>query len=349
MLLTITVETGGADRGLLILMRDDEPHIVAEATTADREIAITLRTRVASASELPESLLHYVMRTRQALIVEDATSSPLFSGDVYVRVNQSKSLLCVPIVKQGAVGGVLYLENRLTAHAFTPQSLSLLEMLAAQAAISLENTRLYSDLQEREAKVRRLVDSNIIGIFIWDLSGQIIEANDAFLHMVGFDRADLASGALRWTDLTPPEWLDREEREVVPELKIAGSLRPYEKEYFRKDGTRVPVLIGLARFEEGGSQGVAFVLDLRERREAEVKARESERRYREVQMEMAHANRVATIGQLSSSIAHEINQPLSGVITNAQTASLWLQAEIAKHSASSSGARSYRERWKTDQ
>ena len=83
---------------------------------------------------------------------------------------------------------------------------------------------------------------------------------------------------MRWTDLTPPEWLDREEREVVPELKIAGSLRPYEKEYFRKDGTRVPVLIGLARFEEGGEpEGVAFVLDLREQREAGVRSKARER------------------------------------------------------------------------
>ena len=76
---------------------------------------------------------------------------------------------------------MLYPENRLTSHVFTPDRIAVLELLAAQAAISLENTRLYSDLQEREAKVRRLVDSNIIGIFILDLEGRIVEANDAFL------------------------------------------------------------------------------------------------------------------------------------------------------------------------
>ena len=326
-LLTITVETGGADRGLLILVRDDEPHIVAEATTADREIAITLRTRVASASELPESLLHYVMRTREALIVEDATLSPLFSSDVYVRVNQSKSLLCVPIVKQGAVSGVLYLENGLTAHAFTSQSLSLLEVLAAQAAISLENTRLYSDLQERESKVRRLVDSNIIGIFIWENDGQIIDANDAFLSIVEYSRDDLASRRLSLKDLTPEEWSHISDRRMA-DLKATGTAQPYEKEYMRKDGSRVPVLVGAARFEEGRDEGVGFVLDLTSSKRAEEAARESEQRYLEIQMQLAHANRVATIGELPSSIAHEINQPLSGVITNAETALLWLQAEM---------------------
>jgi PAS domain S-box-containing protein len=90
--------------------------------------------------------------------------------------------------------------------------------------------------------------------------------------MVGYDREDLASGRLRWTELTPPEWRDRDERRHLPELKMTGSLQPFEKEYFRKDGSRVPVLIGAATFEEGGNQGVAFVLDLTERKCAEQAA-----------------------------------------------------------------------------
>ena len=90
----------------------------------------------------------------------------------------------------------------------------MLKLLASQAAISLENTRLYRDLAEREAKIRRLVDANIIGIFIWDLEGQILEANDAFLHMVGYDREDLVRGRLRWTELTPPEWRERDIRDL---------------------------------------------------------------------------------------------------------------------------------------
>ena len=139
-----------------------------------------------------------------------------------------------------------------------------------------ENVRLHSDLERREKKIRRLVDANIIGIFIWDLEGRIVEANDAFLRIVGYDREDLVSGRVRWTDLTPPEWLERDARQWVPELKKTGILPPFEKEYVRKDGSRVPVLIGAASFEEGGNHGVAFVLDLTERKRAEEELRRSE-------------------------------------------------------------------------
>jgi PAS domain S-box-containing protein len=139
---------------------------------------------------------------------------------------------------------------------------------------------LYRDLGEREAKIRRLVDANIIGIIIWELEGSILEANDAFLSIVGYDREDLVSGRLRWTDLTPPEWLDRHERWWIPELKKMGSVQPFEKEYFRKDGSRVSVLIGMAAFDEQRDQGVSFVVDLTERKRSEVALQESEERFR---------------------------------------------------------------------
>jgi PAS domain S-box-containing protein len=86
--------------------------------------------------------------------------------------------------------------------------------------------------------------------------------------MVGYDRKDLVSGQVRWTDLTPAEWRERDER-ALAERKSTGNVQPYEKEYFQKDGSRVPVLIGAANFDESGSQGVAFVLDLTERKRAE--------------------------------------------------------------------------------
>ena len=108
---------------------------------------------------------------------------------------------------------------------------------------------------------------------------------------------------------------------------MTGSLQPYEKEYFRKDGSRVPVLIGAANLDEGANRGVAFVLDLTERKRAEADAHESERRYRETQTQLAHANRVATMGQLTASIAHEVNQPIAATVANARAALRWLGAE----------------------
>jgi C4-dicarboxylate-specific signal transduction histidine kinase len=107
---------------------------------------------------------------------------------------------------------------------------------------------------------------------------------------------------------------------------MTGTIQPFEKQYFRKDGSRVPVLLGATSFDETANQGVTFVLDLTERKRAETEVRESERRYRELQMELAHANRVATMGQLSASIAHEINQPITAVIANANAGLRWLGA-----------------------
>jgi len=134
-----------------------------------------------------------------------------------------------------------------------------------------------TDITERkttEGKFRRLVDANILGIFIWNLEGSIIEANEAFLRMVQYSREDLLSGRLRWTDLRPQEWRERGER-ALAELKATGATQPFEREFFRKDGSRVPVLMGGALFQ-GWNEGIAFVLDLSEQKRAEEALRRSE-------------------------------------------------------------------------
>jgi PAS domain S-box-containing protein len=324
-LMRTAIEQAGAERGLLILQRGAEPRIEAEATTGGDTVVVQLRDQPVSAAALPESVLHYVLRTRESVILDDAGAQPAFAADPYLRERQARSILCLPLITQAKLTGVLYLENTLTSRVFAPAGSAVLKLLASQAAIALENARLYRDLEQREAKIRRLVDANIIGIYLWELEGRIIEANDTFLRIVGYEREDLLSGRVSWVDLTPPEWRDLDAR-AIEGLKIAGRLPPVEKEYFRKDGSRVPVLIGSAAFDEQRDQGVAFVLDLTERKRAEAEARESERRYREMQMEVAHANRVATMGQLTASIAHEVNQPIAAAVTNAQAALRWLAA-----------------------
>jgi PAS domain S-box-containing protein len=319
-LMRTAIEQAGAERGLLILARGTEPRIAAEATTGGDAIAVRLCDEPVTASKLPEAILNYVLHTQETVILDDAAARNPFSTDPYVRQRQPRSILCLPLLNQAKLIGLLYLENNLAHGVFTPARIPVLKLLASQAAISLENTRLYRDLAEREAKIRRLVDANIIGVFIWDLDGRILEANDEFLRIVEYERDDLVSGRLRWTDLTPSEWLDRDERLWMPKLKTAGSVQPYEKEYFRKDGGRVPVLIGVAMLEESGSEGVAFVLDLTERQRAAEALRE-------VQAELAHVNRVTTMGQLTASIAHEVNQPIAATVTNANAALRWLGIE----------------------
>jgi PAS domain S-box-containing protein len=437
-LMRITVEHAGAERGLLILFLGDEPRIAAEATTGRGQVEVTLRQAAVSPVEIPESVLHYVIRTRESVIFDDALAQNSFSADEYICQKRARSVLCLPLVKQAKLIGVLYVENNLASHVFTPARISVLELLASQAAISLENARLYNDLQEREARIRRLVDSNIIGIVIWDVRGRIIDANQAFLDIVGYAREDLVSGRLRWTELTPAEWHDADDQ-ALAELKVVGTLQPREKEYFRKDGSRVPVLLGATTFGDRQEQGVSFVLDLTERKRAEYLTRqvferspdrisivgrdyryqwvnpafertwgmpaetivgmhaadllgmeifeqlakayldrcfageevsyaewfttplgrrysavtysplrpESERveaalaiirdltehvlaseALREAQAELAHVNRVTTMGQLTASIAHEVKQPIGAAVTNAQAALRFLGTEV---------------------
>jgi PAS domain S-box-containing protein len=139
-----------------------------------------------------------------------------------------------------------------------------------------ERTR---EVVEREARIRRLVDANIIGVLIADLEGQVLESNDAFLEMVGYSREDLVSGQIRWTDLTPTEWQAVTEK-AVAQIKATGTCEVFEKEYSRKDGSRVPVLVGAAGF--GGNSSVAFVVDLTERKRAEEAVRQSEKQLRDV-------------------------------------------------------------------
>jgi PAS domain S-box-containing protein len=196
----------------------------------------------------------------------------------------------------------------------------------------------YGDLEEREAKIRRLVDANIIGILTIDLGGQIIEANDAFLRMVGCEREDLVSGRMRWTDLTPAEWHEADER-YDAEIRATGISSPHQKELFKKDGSRVPVLAGAATFDDARGEAVAFVLDLTDLKRAEEVVRESAQRYHDVQMQLAHVNRMTTVGQLSASIAHEINQPLSGILTNASTCLRMLTADPPNVSGAQETAR----------
>jgi len=324
-LMRTAMAQAGAERSLLILSRGTERLIAAEATTSGDAVTVQLREETATADALPESVLHYVMRTQESVILDDAAAEPSFAADPYISRHRAHSILCLPLLNQAKLIGALYLENNLAPRVFAPARIAVLKLLASQAAISLENTRLYRDLAEREAKIRQLVDSNIIGIFIWDFDGRVLDANDAFLRMVNYDREDLVAGRIRWTELTPPDWRDRNNARIATH-RITGHFPPYEKEYTRKDGTRVPVLMGGATFEQSGNQGMAYVLDLTERKRAEEALREGERRYREAQMELAHAHRLATMGQLTASIAHEVNQPITGVVTNAHAGLRFLDA-----------------------
>jgi PAS domain S-box-containing protein len=200
------------------------------------------------------------------------------------------------------------------------QALESIEDLTFQVA---EREKAEAEVRELarglEAKIRRLVEANVVGIVMWNLEGAITGANDAFLSMVQYDREDLASGRVRWSDLTPPEWRSQDERAIAG-LKTTGVFQPFEKEYFRKDGSRMPILLGGALYEGSGNEGVAFVLDL-------SKQKRTEEALRSVEADLAHATRVMTMGEMLSSISHEINQPLGSISNYGNAARRLLAAQ----------------------
>jgi PAS domain S-box-containing protein len=308
MLLRTAIEHAGAERGLLVLPRGGGLSIHAEAKTSGDSVMVHLREAPISAAELPESIIRYAARTQESVILNDASAGDPFSSDEYIRHRRGRSVLCLPLVKQGGLVALLYLENNLAPNVFTPGRIAVLKLLASEAAMSLDNSRLYRELEEGEAKIRRLVDANIIGVIIDDVDGTIIEANDAFLEMVGYSRDDLVAGRLRWTALTPAEWHAATHR-AIAQIRATGRCDTFEKEYIRKDGQRVPALVGGAAFEETRSQSVRFVLDVSERKR-------SEEGLLRAHAELAHVSRVMTVGELTASIAHEVTQPLAAIVTN---------------------------------
>jgi PAS domain S-box-containing protein len=319
-LMRTALEQAGAERGLLVLPYGTGQRIAAEATTSGDTIVVQLCDQPVTSAMLPETIVQTVLRTQETTILDDATADPAVPADSYVRRRKARSILCLPLIKQSKLIGVLYLENNLAPRVFTPARISVLRLVASQAAIALENAGLYHDLAEREAKIRRLVEANIIGIFMWDHEGRILEANDAFLRIVGYNRADLLDGQLRWNNLAPVEWLEHHEQRSSPAISLTGTLQPHETEYLRKDSSRVPVLVGATSFNETGSEGVSFVLDLTERKQAEQALRQAH-------AELSHLTRVMTMGELTASIAHEVNQPIAALAISASACLRWLARE----------------------
>src|SRR5262245_6663435 len=190
-----------------------------------------------------------VMRTRQPLLVADALENDAWKTNPHVRLGMI-SYLGVPISwPDGRIFGTICVRDNKRNDCSEAYLKLLLHFRDVLQADLKSLARLQGEIEQREAKIRRLVDANIIGIFVWDVEGRILEANDAFLRIVQYDREDVVAGRLRWTDLTPPEWRDDTARRVA-EVRATGTVQPREKEYFRKDGSRVPVLIGGAAVGE---------------------------------------------------------------------------------------------------
>src|ERR1700730_12359332 len=186
-LMRIVVEHAGAERGLLILLREDELRIEAEAITGEGGAQVHVRQKGITPSDLPQSALHYVIRTRDRVLLDDAWGGSLYSEDEYVRQRRPRSVLCLPILKQTKLVGAFYLENNWPPAAFAAARMGVLELLASKAAISLENASLYSDLQRSEAFLAQGQTLSHTGSFGWSVSSGEIYWSEETYTIFGYD------------------------------------------------------------------------------------------------------------------------------------------------------------------
>jgi PAS domain S-box-containing protein len=318
-LLRLAIEHAGAERGVLLMSEPDGLVMRAEATVSDETIGIRLCETPVGADDVPESVIQHVARSQQPIILDDASTADPFSTDAYIRRTRSRSILCLPLVKRGRLVAVLYLENRLATAVFTAARIAVLQVLAPQAALALQNSRLYQELEIRDARLRRLVDANIVGVAITRMDGTIKDANDAALDIVGYSADDIRSGRVRWPDLTPPQWEEATGR-ALTQLQATGRFDVFEKELLRSDGSRVPVLLAGAAVDDARQEMVVFAVDITERKRAELERQ----RLLQLQAELAHVNRISLMGEMAASLSHELRQPVTAAVLDANTCLRWL-------------------------
>ncbi|MDC0677614.1 AAA family ATPase [Sorangium atrum] len=284
MLLRIVVEHAGAGEGYVLLLREDRLSTAA-AIAASGGAARLLDAGEAAADALPQSILNYVRRSHERVLLDDAAGRHPFSEDAYFTRKKPRSVLCLPIVRQARLLGLLYLENKLVAGAFTPGRLTVLELLASQSAISLENAMLYTDIEQENAERRRaerelrgsqatlqaIVDNSAAAIYLKDRDGRHLLVNREVGRLLGMPPEQLIGKST--TELFPstdPEIIADNDRRVLD----AGEPLQCEEVVMMEDGPHTYLSL---KFPLGESvmPGVlcGISTDITERKRAELAER----------------------------------------------------------------------------
>ena len=177
--------------------------------------------------------------------------------------------------------------------------------------------RAEDDLRESEGRLRAFYNSGLLGVMYWEANGAISEANDKFLEMLGYSRKDLEAGRLNWIKITPPEFASTDQAALAEVRTRRATQGPFEKEYLRKDGERLPILIAASALDAAGEKGVAFALDISDRKRAEA------------DLQRLYASRFDMMRRMAAGFAHEITQPLTAAGAYATAARRMLESQAA--------------------
>ncbi|EDM81413.1 serine/threonine kinase with two-component sensor domain [Plesiocystis pacifica SIR-1] len=292
------VTSAGADRGVLLLARGEVLGVVAHSDGRETRTEPEPVPIAELHDQLPMSVIHYVLRTGTPVILDDAASVPRFAGDSYISTNMVRSLLCLPIDKHERRVGALVLENRLSSHGFPSERLEILRFLVAQAASALDNAQLYDALQRSEARWRSLVSGAPDTILVMDTAGRVEFIN----HALGRFSTQALVGELAealFEAESRPAW-----REAIREAVELADIRERELELLDEAGERRSFVARIAPVDSSSGRLLAILSDVSERKRLEQQVRQNQR--------------LESLGTLAAGVAHEINNPIQGVMGYAE-------------------------------
>lgn len=323
-LMQVVIEHAAAERGILFLMGNDSLQPAAEAHLGANGIDVTLREAGGGDVEFSRSVLNYVVRTRTSLNSTAPANKSLLSADPYLQQRPDISLHCLPIVTQAKMVGVLYLESHVAVAAFTHQRAAVLDFLAAQAAISLENARLYANLQRSEAFLADGQSISHTGSWSWDANTGKLLWSDEHYRIFGADpdnaKAPTVARAFR---MVHPEDRTALRRAVQSAIRNRAAFT-CEYRLIRSDGVRHLQVVGRPSMECSRAlrSYIGTTIDLSDYRQAQEALQVA-------QSDLSRASRLAAVGELTSLIAHEVRQPLTAIAARAGACRSWLTREPA--------------------